>query len=47
MSVIDEGIKVTIESKPGQIRFLSSEYADQICVELASGVKKSFPESNN
>lgn len=28
----EEGIKVTIEAKPGQIRFLSSECADQICV---------------
>lgn len=28
----EEGIKVTIEAKPGKIRFLSSECADQICV---------------
>lgn len=28
----DEGIKVTIEVKPGKIRFLSSECPDQICV---------------
>lgn len=37
---LDEGMKVVIEARPGEIRFLSSECPEQICVMAGWLTKK-------